>query len=188
MINQVEELIGGDLADHLFSYAVLTKTKKPDTQIEGTMSGYAHPPFEILLMQLQPKIEQMYGKPLVPTYSMFRVYKPGDELKRHIDRQSCQVSATLCLGWHNIDYMWPIFVAGVPLGMNKGQGVVYKGCDQVHWRDPLVGPEDAVFAQVFLHYIEKGGEFDPEFAFDKRDGLNFDDFEGGNREREHTDR
>ena len=187
MINQVEGLIGGDLADHLFSYAVLTEQKKDCTQVEGAKYGYAHPPFEILLMQLLPKIEQMYGKPLVPTYSLFRVYKPGDDLARHTDRPSCQVSTTLCLGWHNLDYMWPIFVDGKPLAMNKGEGVIYKGYDQIHWRDPLVGPEDAVFAQVFLHYIEKDGEFDPEFAFDTRTKLNFDNFEGAENERKHSD-
>lgn len=173
MINQVEEMIGGDLADHLFSYALMCSGETDETQVEGAKVGYAHPPFEILLAQLKPKIEQIYGQPLVPTYSFFRVYKPGDELERHLDRPSCQVSTTICLGWHNLDYKWPIFVDGEPKAMNKGQGVVYKGCEQSHWRDPLVGPEDAIHAQVFLHYIEENGPFYPEHAFDKREGLRY---------------
>lgn len=47
--------------------------------------------------------------------------------------------------------------------MRAGEGVIYKGCEQVHWRDPLVytgykeePDKDLVHVQVFLHYIEAG--------------------------------
>ena len=63
-------------------------------------------------------MQQETGLELLPTYSYARIYKKGDILKRHKDRPSCEISATINLGSNlsNIDnikypdYQWPIFV------------------------------------------------------------------------------
>ena len=134
---------------------------------------------EKLLIQMKPKIEEAYGKKLHKTYSLFRIYKEGQVLTRHTDRPACEISVSICLGT-NADYLWPLYVDGVPYAMTPGQGVLYKGNEQVHWREPLNYTEyqhesDDPYkgnrprfyhSQVFLHYIEAGGRFDPEHIDD----------------------
>jgi len=41
--------------------------------------------------------------------------------------------------------------------------IIYRGCELEHWREPFWGKNHA---QVFLHYNEKGGEYD--FLYDGR--------------------
>jgi hypothetical protein len=77
-----------------------------DAQIPNTYSHYADPVMETLLMKVLPKMQQETGLQLIPTYSYARLYKKGDELKRHKDRPSCEISTTINLGGDP----WPIFI------------------------------------------------------------------------------
>ena len=60
-----------------------------DTQIPNTFSCYADNVMETLLVKVLPVMQQETGLNLCPTYSYARLYKHGDELKRHKDRHSC---------------------------------------------------------------------------------------------------
>lgn len=186
MENKVERFIDEEFANYLGNIALIADQKQETTldesQVVGAKVGYGLPVFELLLAMLKPKIEESYGKKLHPTYSFFRIYKNGHDLKKHKDRPSCQVSVTLNL-LYNTDFLWPIYVDGFPLGMKAGEGVIYKGCEQLHWRDPLVwtnyegeenNEKNMVHVQVFLHYIEAGGQFDPEFKYDGREKLGYE--------------
>ena len=42
-----------------------------------------------------PVMQKKQDYNLIPTYSYARIYKNGDELKRHKDRPSCEISTTL---------------------------------------------------------------------------------------------
>ena len=48
----------------------------------------------------------------------------------------------------------------VGINMKPGDMIIYRGCDIEHWREPLWANNHA---QVFLHYNEKGGEYDIPF-------------------------
>ena len=48
----------------------------------------------------------------------------------------------------------------IPVHMKPGDMIIYRGCELEHWREPLWGNNHA---QVFLHYNEKGGEYDIPF-------------------------
>ena len=63
---------------------------------------------ETLLQQIKPLMEIETQTSLIETYSYARIYKKGDELKRHKDRPSCEISTTLNLGGEP----WPIFIDG----------------------------------------------------------------------------
>ena len=115
-------------------------------------------------------MQTLTGKELVPTYSYHRLYTTGTELKRHSDRPSCEISTTLCLGYDvsNVDaskypdWDWPMFIKEkngneVPVHMKPGDMIIYRGCELEHWREPYWGKNHA---QVFLHYNEKGGQYD----------------------------
>jgi hypothetical protein len=54
-------------------------------QIPNTYSQYANMAMETLLLKCQPGMEKATGLKLYPAYTYARIYKKGDELKRHKD-------------------------------------------------------------------------------------------------------
>ena len=158
-----------------------------DEQCPDSFSISKNPDIERLLEAFLPRMEKETGKKLFPTYAYARLYQKWEELPCHMDRESCEYSATVTLGFDNT--VWPIFVGdrGV-LGdlkivgeedqnyyvkdvdivrMDVGDAVIYKGCDQPHWRDKFLGEWQA---QVFLHYVDQDGPH-TEWKYDKRDCL-----------------
>ena len=69
-----------------------------DNQCPLSFSLGHTPLFDSLLEQLTLNVETATGKKLLPTYAYARWYSPGDELKLHRDRPSCEISATITLG------------------------------------------------------------------------------------------
>lgn len=141
-----------------------------DRLVPGTPAGYGHPCMERVLLQLVPTIEAGTGRKVFPTYSYFRVYRRGDVLPPHKDRPSCEISFSLCLGYTGASD-WPLRLQTVDgpeaASLAPGDGVLYKGIEMTHWREPFEG-ESAV--QVFLHYVDQNGPC-TEWRFDKREGL-----------------
>jgi len=141
-----------------------------DPQALGDYSHYGDLIFDSLLAESLNKMNMYTNKDLVPTYSYHRLYTTGTELKKHIDRKSCEISTTLCLGYDisNVDtkkypnWDWPMFVKTfdgkeLPIHMKPGDMLIYRGCDIEHWREPFIGKNHA---QVFLHYNEKNNSND----------------------------
>jgi len=142
-----------------------------DTQCPLSEAVHGSIVFDKLLVDLLPYFEQASGKKLLPTYSYARLYKTGEKLKVHKDRESCEISATLTLGFEGIP--WPIYMGdtednGKKIVMNVGDAVLYRGMEKYHWRKKFKGEWQA---QVFLHYVDADGPH-AEWKFDKRPGLN----------------
>ncbi len=138
-------------------------------QVPHTYSCYSDIAMETLLLKCQPKMEEICNLKLIPSYTYARIYKKGDELKRHKDRFNCEISTTMNLGGDP----WPIYLdptgeknkKGIQVDLEPGDMLVYSGCELEHWRNKFKGEE---CVQVFLHYnnVEtKGAE---ENRFDKR--------------------
>ena len=140
-----------------------------DEQIPETYSHYGDLVMETLLQKLKYRVEIETELKLNETYSYARIYKKGDVLKRHKDRYSCEVSATMNLGGDK----WPIFLEpsgeegekGTSILLDQGDMLIYKGCDLEHWREPFEGEN---CAQVFLHYNDASEEDAEENKYDKR--------------------
>jgi hypothetical protein len=145
--------------------------------------------FDKLLIDMLPSIEEITGIKLLPTYAYARWYIPGEELKPHIDRESCEISVTLTLGFDGNP--WSIFIAdpstddaekeiitldeekvGVKniseIKLNVGDAAIYKGLSMYHWREEY--KEGNWQAQVFLHYVDANGPY-AEWKFDKKSSL-----------------
>lgn len=126
-----------------------------DKQVPDTYTHYADMLTETILEMVKPKVEQLIDKKLIETYSFGRIYKKGDILKRHKDRNECEISATLNLGGDE----WPIYLEpsgeegkeGVKLVLNSGDALLYRGCEVEHWREAFEGKD---CGQVFFHYNE----------------------------------
>jgi hypothetical protein len=133
-----------------------------DAQIPETYSHYADIVMETLLQRVKPVMEEQSGVKLTETYSYARIYKKGDELKRHTDRYSCEISTTMHLGGDE----WPIFLEPeIKIDLQKGDMLMYRGCDLEHWREPFKGKD---CGQVFLHYNDASGKNAKINKFDSR--------------------
>ena len=143
-----------------------------DVQIPNTYSQYANVAMETLMLKCQPDMEKVTGLKLYPAYTYARIYKPGDELKRHKDRFSCEISTTMNLGGDP----WPIYLEpsgetnkkGIRVDLKQGDMLVYRGWELEHWREKFKGKE---CVQVFLHYNNRKTPGSKDNMFDRRPHL-----------------
>ena len=141
-------------------------------QIPETYSQYSNIVMETLMLKCQPKMEEVTGLKLYPSYTYARIYKKGDILKRHKDRFSCEISTTMNLGGDHWDiYLEPSGkegLKGIKVSLKPGDMLVYSGCELEHWREKFKGNE---CCQVFLHYNNKKTKGSKLNLFDKRPHL-----------------
>jgi len=143
-----------------------------DEQVPNTYCHYADIVMETLLERVRPKIEKETKLKLIPTYSFARLYKTGDILKRHKDRFSCEISATMFLGGEP----WELYIEpsgqenkkGIKILQKPGDILIYSGCELEHWREAFKGKN---CCQVFLHYNKAGSTQAKQNKFDKREFL-----------------
>jgi len=164
-----------------------------EQQVEGSLARYWHPQYRAIHSGIRMKLEKELGRKLYNTYYYDRYYFPGQELTKHADRDACEISVTVHISTNleGKDAEWPIWIKTpdtytdkkktqvlVP-GENRsvilhaGDGMVYKGCERPHWRDPMPGPsankkskklfgktqpQDTYYHQIFFHYCLQDGQ------------------------------
>ena len=169
----IRSAISAELRDFVTQYALFDEMQDytPDgKQVPTAHAKYADPAMESMLMILHKQIEENTGLSVFPTYSFYRVYRDGDKLDHHRDRESCEISTTLCFNYSYDDskYSWPIFMNGVEANLKPGDMVIYRGCELDHWREEFKSPEgDSWHVQGFFHYVDANGPF-KDFKFDRR--------------------
>lgn len=154
-----------------------------DNQCSNSYNVYGDILFDNILINLKSKIEKKTKLKLSEMYTYTRIYKQMDELKRHKDRGSCEISGTINLGGDP----WPIYIdpnpengydsdegeyissgeKGVEVLLEPGDCMLYMGMECEHWREPLLDNE---CVQVFLHYRQTKN-MKPEDEFDGRVSL-----------------
>lgn len=145
-----------------------------DAQCPKSWSVYGDPILDGILKNLAEPLSKQLGISLLPTYTYCRLYQPGEVLKRHIDRESCEISGTLTLGYDPESEIWPIFfsatpedTAGIPISIDVGDLVMYRGNKLTHWRPEYIGRWQV---QVFFHFVDANGP-NKDWANDKRPSL-----------------
>jgi|APSaa5957512535_1039671.scaffolds.fasta_scaffold02695_9 hypothetical protein len=128
-----------------------------DAQLSNTPSFYRDKLSQELQIKLLPKIEKHTDLKLFKTYTYARIYKNGDILRIHKDREACEISLTLDLGGD----AWDIWVLDrdenpIKVKLNIGDALIYRGCDIWHWRGKFKGD---THPQLFIHYIDKHGPY-----------------------------
>jgi len=130
-----------------------------DTQCPKSDSIYNSEIFAELHKKFTKELSRHTGKNLAPTYTYARIYRKGEVLEKHIDRESCEYSVTITLDFDS-KTVWPIFFENnsfkdeVKLEPERGDIILYKGQEIPHWRPKFKGNWQT---QVFLHYIDSNG-------------------------------
>ena len=157
-----------------------------EQQVEGSLSVYTHPQYRHIHSGVRLKLEKIIGKKLYNTYYYDRFYFAGQSLAIHTDRPACEISVSIHIST-NLEDCWPIWVKtpdtynddksevlskgkDCAVCLNPGDGMIYKGCERPHWRDPLVSRhtgdyfirklgdiDDTYYHQVFFHYVIADG-------------------------------
>jgi PKHD-type hydroxylase len=156
-----------DLVQYMFDLKKQGKTVN-DPQCPLSDAIYGDPIFDKILQDYAKPIGDQVGKTLLPTYTYARIYRKGEVLKKHTDRPSCEISATMTLGFDN-NPVWPIFFDEqkcIPVSLNVGEMAVYKGCDVVHWRTEFKGEWHV---QVFFHYVDANGPHKDHYKDGRQD-------------------
>lgn len=156
-----------ELVGHMFNLHKEGKLVQ-DAQCPVSDAVYGDPVFDKILQSFAKPIGAAVGKTLLPTYTYARIYRPGEILKKHVDRPACEISATLTLGY-DAKSVWPIFFdegKGVQVNLETGELAVYKGCEVVHWRTAFKGNWHV---QVFLHYVDANGPYKDHYKDGRSD-------------------
>ena len=150
------------LTQYMFDLSKEGKTEK-DPQCPLSDSIYGAPEFDALLQRLAEPLSTHLGVKLLPCYTYARIYRPGEVLKMHKDRPSCEISGTMTLGFDGKS-IWPIFFdeekrKKVEIGV--GELAMYRGCEVAHWRPEFKGTWQV---QLFMHYVNAEGPYAHHYA------------------------
>ena len=160
-------------------------------QVEGSLARYWHPQYRSIHSGVRLKLEKIIGRKLYNTYYYDRYYFPGQALKVHADRDACEISVTVHISTNLPDDLkdWPVHIKTpdtytdkkksavlIPgesrqVILNPGDGMIYKGCERPHWRDPMPSPrrrkrdillrrrqKEYYYHQIFFHYVLQDGQ------------------------------
>lgn len=132
-----------------------------DGQAYKSFCLYGDPFFDTILALSVKHLSEVTGKRLAPQYTYTRLYQYGEELTKHRDREECEISATLTLGYPNKSE--PIYFSreedgsdAVPINLEVGDLCIYRGCELWHWRPQF---ESDWYLQVFLHLVDVDGPY-----------------------------
>ena len=190
----IKEFLPQQILNLTYSYSIIKSLNKKEFKIDNQTNSLVGEHGDYLMETLMdlstPVVEQNVGKKLWPTYSFFRIYDKGSDLKIHTDRESCEYTVALCLGADPIDQPYEIFVGEEDensdykyysegreeykryridhkFPMVPNNAVIFKGMDKIHWRELCTHDH---FITVFLHYVDQEGPY-KEYKFDKRNML-----------------
>jgi PKHD-type hydroxylase len=132
-----------------------------DQQCPSSHSIYRDPQFEALLAPWARALGEHIGVELLPTYTYCRLYRTGEVLYRHTDRESCEFTGTINLGHDPGSLAWPIYLTGDAqdhdgrrVDLAVGDMLLFKGQELEHWRPAYVGKWQV---QLFAHFVDAKG-------------------------------
>jgi hypothetical protein len=129
-----------------------------DGQSPHRYVAYNEPVARFFHHDIATTLSAVAGESLKPSYVYLASYLSGAELKKHIDREQCEFSVTLCLDFSPepmLETPWPIRLdtpsSAVTVYQALGDGLAYRGTWLPHYRDTL--GEGQTSTSIFFHYV-----------------------------------
>ena len=145
----VHNMLSPDMVEFLTSFS-LKNFSHGDSQAPLSSASHSKTSdiYNHIIYYLQPIMEKETNLKLKPIYSYNRIYLGGSELKKHVDRKACEISASITLKYFYEDpnYKWPLCMGDTPVVINTGDGVIYKGCEIPHWRPVFNQPKEFIYS------------------------------------------
>lgn len=146
---------------------------KDEAQVEGSLARYSHPQYRETHSKILKVLEDIIGRKLYKTYYYDRFYFTGQELWKHLDRPSCEISVSVHVST-NLKQFWPINVSGslgetISIELERGDALLYKGCELPHWREKMPVESETknlYYHNIFFHYVLQDGNR-AHHAFDR---------------------
>jgi hypothetical protein len=158
----VKNILSLDLVNFLTSFS-LKNHHGGDDQAPNSLSLHSSQSeiYSHILHHIHPIMEKETNLKLKPIYSYNRIYFGGSELKKHTDRPSCEISASISLNnlYEDKNYKWPLCMENIPIVIEQGDGVIYKGGEIEHWRPFFNQPITSWHHQLFVHYVDLEGPY-----------------------------
>lgn len=143
---------------------------KPAMELHGSRSRF----ITTFLWGLTPEVSGLAGRELLPSYAYFRLYQKDDRLRVHADRDACEHSLSLTLGYSD-GLVWPFEIGHdddpgdggnaedfgresfSTIPMRPGDAVLYRGIKRRHGR---MSPNPNQWsAHLFLHWVDRDGPY-----------------------------
>lgn len=169
-------------------FSIDPKEQSEDSQIDEVLLRYWHPQYRQIHTEIRIRLEEMLGRKLYNTFYCDNFYFVGEHESLRLEHDSCEICVSVHistnLGGENSK--WPfwiktpdtygdknktqIIVPGeyLPIVLEPGDAIVYKGCERPHYRDPLPGKnktqtifgKDVIFYyhQIFFYYVLQDGQ------------------------------
>lgn len=158
----VKNMLSPDMVEFLTSYSLKNFTQG-DSQAPLSSANHSRSSdiYRHVIHHLLPIMEKETNLKLKPIYSYNRIYLGGAELKKHTDREACEISASITLKYfyQDVNYKWPLCMGDIPIIIKTGDGVIYKGCEIEHWRPIFNQPKEYWHHQLFIHYVDLKGPY-----------------------------
>jgi hypothetical protein len=129
-----------------------------DGQSSRRYAAYNDPVARFFHQQIAVPLSAVAGEPVKASYVYLASYLSGAELKKHIDREQCEFSITLCLDFSpepDLATPWPIRLetptGTVTVYQALGDGLAYRGTRLPHYRSPLGKGQTST--SIFFHYV-----------------------------------
>jgi hypothetical protein len=132
-----------------------------DHQVERRHIAHNNDVSRFLHYQMTELGSRVAGAPLKPSYVYFSSYEPGSVLKKHTDREQCEISISFLVDFqpepHGVT-RWPLFLEkdderrqAVCIYQKLGDALIYRGRRLPHWREAL--PDGCSSSSMFFHYV-----------------------------------
>jgi hypothetical protein len=129
-----------------------------DGQSSRRYADYNDPVARFFHRQIAIPLSVVASEPVKPSYVYLASYLSGAELKKHIDREQCEFSITLCLDFSPEPALatpWPIQLdtptGTVTVYQALGDGLAYRGTRLPHYRSALGKGQTST--SIFFHYV-----------------------------------
>lgn len=154
----LKSFIKPTVANELAHRLIAEEYYQVDDQCPHSKSFSNFLPFSKLQIECLSRVSEIVREPVLPTYNYSRIYMHGETLKRHTDREACEVTISINLARC---CEWPLCLASetgeeFSIVQNPGDAVIYYGTVMPHWRDTYPGSQHI---QVFLHYVRAEGPY-----------------------------
>jgi hypothetical protein len=141
------------------------------TRFPTSLGKYGDDLNESLLLSYQKIVEEITELSLFPSFSFMRIYYNNSKLGKHKDRIGSEFALSIAIDYDTSE-IWPLHLKDLngkehALKLDRGDMVLYRGCDLEHWREAYKGQS---CLQLFLFYVDAEGPM-KHLRFDGRNKL-----------------